>query len=244
MKYKIRALVLFAVALAISVLPLEGQTNKLPVSGSSTFFAYVADAISSQLSGFSVAGDGTLSPVPGSPYTLPAEFPVTVTPTSLAYIPPYLVVGGANPNTSTGISVFKVDATTGALTIVPNGPPLNTFIDYQLIAADPQNHVVYAIGENNNAKQQAGLSSFRLAKSGRLTQIGPTIYPGSPSSGALAVDPLGRYLYVCYRRERRVCLQNQQRRNAWKAGAGIALLGRSRDEIRVLRPEWMCVRQR
>jgi hypothetical protein len=99
----LKSVLLFAVCAVIAALPLFGQP-KAPAT-----FVYTADGVSSQVSGFSVAGSGTLTPVPGSPYTLPAEFPVTVTPTSLAYIAPYLVVDAANPNTATGMSVFKVD---------------------------------------------------------------------------------------------------------------------------------------
>src|ERR1700736_6837233 len=69
------------------------------------------------------------------------------------HIKPYLVVAGSNPNTSTSITVVKMDATTGALTDVSTGT-LNNFINYDLIVRDPPNHVIYAMGENTHASQQ------------------------------------------------------------------------------------------
>ena len=188
------ALLLFSLVLMFSCVPLYGQQPGRQAPGS--MFVYTADGISSEVSGFSAGIDGTLTPVPGSPYSVPGEFPVSVAPTSLAYMRPYLVVAGANAETSTGISVFKLDSSTGALTSIPNGPPLTTFVDYGFIVGDNRNHMVYAIGENNDAPQQLGLSSFKLSASGKLKQIGPIIYPGSPTQGPLALDPLGRFLYV------------------------------------------------
>jgi 6-phosphogluconolactonase (cycloisomerase 2 family) len=65
-----------------------------------------------------------------------------------------------------------------------------------MMVGNPQTRMVYAIGENNSAQQQTGLSTFRLTTGGKLKQVGPTIYSGNPRQGSLDLDPLGRYLYV------------------------------------------------
>lgn len=160
-------------------------------------FIYVADALSSEISGFQLLANGTLAPVPGSPFLVQSQPPVTVGPDSLAYIPPYLIAAGSNPNTPTSLTVFHVNPTTGSLTLVPASSGATAFMDWEFLVGDASKRVIYAVGENNSSTTQSnGISAFRVTTSGAIQQIGPKIVTGSPLQAALALDPLGRFLYA------------------------------------------------
>ncbi len=139
--------------------------------------------------------NGTLAPTPGSPYTLAVNAPITATPLSLAYIAPFLVAANSDPDSKTGMTVFKVNQQTGALTHVPQPGPQTTFVDWEIVVADPLKHLVFAMGEDNSAAQQNGLATFRLTSTGIMQRIGVPIQKGPPV-GSIALDPFGRFLYL------------------------------------------------
>jgi 6-phosphogluconolactonase (cycloisomerase 2 family) len=161
-------------------------------------FVYVADASSGEISGFQVLSNGTLAPVAGSPFTVPSQPPIDIGPLSIVYIAPYLVASGSNPHTPSSLTVFHVNQQTGSLTEVPAFADAQTFMDWEGMTADVSRHVIYASGEDNDSNNNTfnGIAVFKLLTNGSIQRLGPKIVPGSPASSALALDPLGHFLYA------------------------------------------------
>lgn len=197
MKNFVHAL-LFSISLLFFSASLVAQedVSNATTTTSSPEFIYVSDAFSSQISGFHLAANGTLVPTPGSPYGVSVNPPISLGSLSLAYIAPFLVAANSDPDAKTGMTVFKVNQQTGALTPVAQPGPQTTFVDWEFVAADPQKRIVYAMGEDNgDPTQPNGLATFRLTTEGIMERVGVPIKTG-PSEGAIAIDPLGRFVYV------------------------------------------------
>jgi len=145
-------------------------------------YLWVANYGWQTLSGFAIAADGTLTPVPGSPlnstYTLP--YVITAHPTmDFVYV--------AYQSSSMPVSVYSVDSATGALT-------LRQTLTYAIsapsgIVIDPSGRFAYAIS------QSGGISAFAINPStGLLTTIGSLTTNGA--AFAVVVHPNGQYVYV------------------------------------------------
>jgi 6-phosphogluconolactonase (cycloisomerase 2 family) len=105
----------------------------------------------------------------------------------------------ANQGTST-VSVFSLDATTGALTEVPGSPfasgnePGPVAIDPPVLAGTtPSGKFVFVGNTGDNT-----LSAYSIDSAGSLTPVAGTPIPlgtnAQPSS--IAVDPAGKFVYV------------------------------------------------
>lgn len=180
-----------------STLSAQEATTAGATTAAPPEFIYLADAFNGHISGFHLLSDGALAATPGSPYSVAVNPPITEAPLSLAYIAPFLVAANSDPNSRTGMTVFKVNQATGALTHVAQPGPQTTFVDWEVLAADPHHRLVFAVGEDNSASQSNGLATFRLTTTGVLQRVAPLIERG-PQSGTLALDPLGRFLYMLH----------------------------------------------
>jgi 6-phosphogluconolactonase len=148
-------------------------------------FAYVANAISGNVSGYSInVATGALTPLPGSPFHT-GGFPdsVAVDPTGKFL---YVAISGNNT-----ISGYTIDASTGALTQIP-GSPFGAGNNPVSVAVDPTGRFAYAA--NNGIFDVLGYAID--ATTGALTPV-----PGSPfgagiSPNSVAVDPTGKFAYV------------------------------------------------
>ena len=163
-------------AFVLLAAPLPGQ------------FAYVANADSSNVSGYTInAATGALTAIPGSP------FPARSNPASVAVDPTGKFAYVANSNSDFNeVSGYTIHATTGALTDIPGSPFPADGLTPIFVAVDPTGKFAYV------ANLYGGrISGYTInATTGALTAI-----PGSPfaTAGApqsLAVDPTGKFVYV------------------------------------------------
>ncbi len=88
-----------------------------PVYGGPTY-AFVTNAGSDDVSVFSTNSDGSLTPVPGSPFPAGSR-PSSVTAEYNLFPPPFVFVANSKSN---DISVFRVDPVSGELTPVAGSP--------------------------------------------------------------------------------------------------------------------------
>lgn len=166
--------------------PFASGTNFQLVVDPSGKFLYASDDDSpGRILAFTIDRSGALTPVPGSPFTIPSSSTV---PNSEPYgivdtgSFVYAALFAANQ-----IAAFSVDSETGALTPAPgsavsagSGPAVLT----------STNNFLYAVN-----RADGNISGYSIdPSSGTLTPI-----PGSPfgsDSATLTADPSGKYLYV------------------------------------------------
>ena len=145
-------------------------------------FAYVANALGDNVSAYSIGSNGTLTPIPGSPFAA-GKYPVSVAvdPTSkFAYV--------ANQH-SYNVSAYSIGSN-GALTPIP-GSPFAAGKHPVSVAVDPASKFTYVANQHSN-----NVSAYSIGSNGALTPI-----PGSPFAAGLlpssvAVDPTAKFAYV------------------------------------------------
>ncbi len=143
---------------------------------------YVSNFGSDQLSGFAVAPDGSLTPLPGLPLgTADGPGGVAMTPDGQRLYVASRLGGGA-------VNGFDV-AADGTLTPIPGSPFAASAVDDLVISSDGSS--LYLAGALID-----GIYGFRIAADGSLTPV-----PGSPfldgeTSTALALSPDGSHLFI------------------------------------------------
>jgi 6-phosphogluconolactonase (cycloisomerase 2 family) len=149
-------------------------------------FVYVACAGSNGgLYGFALNdATGALTPIPhSSPETLTPGFHVAGDPQGRFL---FVVNGDGTPGSSK-LAVYRIDATTGALT--PVSPIVTTASDPWCTAVDPSGKYVYV-------RCGSSISAYSLdGATGVLTSLGAAI-PTSADRGDIIVHPSGRYLFT------------------------------------------------
>jgi len=132
----------------------------------------VANKLSNNVSVFSVAGDGSLSPVPGSPFALdgsPASVGVTVNVVPMGFA--YVTIPALNE-----IAGFSIDAASGTLTPLAGSPfpagkgPSATLVSdprtfLYVVNAGSGNLSVYSIDQTSGALTPVSGSPFALGQS-------------------------------------------------------------------------------
>ena len=144
-------------------------------------FAYVANFNSANVSAYSIAADGALVPIPGSP------FPAENGPASVAVDPTGKFAYLANFNNNT-VSAYSIGAD-GALTLVTgspfaagNAPP---------VAVDPKGKFAYVANFDDNT-----VSAYSIAADGTLTLVTGSPFAAGSAPASVAVDPTGKFAYV------------------------------------------------
>ena len=143
-------------------------------------FVYTANFEDGTVSGYRTTSDGSIVPVPGSPFAGGSL------PKSLAVDPSgkFLFVA---PEGGTALLVYAIGSD-GGLTPVP-GSPFQQASPPIAVAVHPNGKFVYVLSRNN-------VFGYRLDSKGVLSVV-----PGSPfASGggptSIAVEPKGKYVYV------------------------------------------------
>lgn len=166
-------------------------------------FVYAADASDTSISGYALnSATGSLAPMAGSPFSfagLPGWNMSNVTgevTTSLTIDPigVYLfqAIGCAQINCQPGIAMYKIDPSTGALTLwqttqfdlYGSGGPYPS-----AMVVEPTGHYLYM------ADASAGAVSGSSILPNLFASALPSVPVGDQPS-AIAVDPMGRFLYV------------------------------------------------
>lgn len=167
-------------------------------------FVYVSNGFNSttnqyekSISGFVAAGDGSLTPISGSP------FPAGRGTTGMAVDPSGRFLYAANYYDFT-LSAYAIDPATGVLTELAGSPYL-TGREPVTVAIDPTGQFLYIGNQNNTCDNPLStscpISAFRInANDGSLTATpGPSTGGIEPSG--IAVDPTGKYLYLANQSE-------------------------------------------
>ena len=154
----------------------------LPATGRAAGTLYVSSSQSETVSAYSIATNGTLSVVPGSPFNAAAPLGVAATPNGR-----YLYV--ADTGFAAGVSAFSI-AADGALTPV-TGSPFPAKAGTWGLAISPDGKHLYAA--DSAAKD---VSAYTIESDGSLSAV-----PGSPFAAGtgpanMAIAPNGQDLYV------------------------------------------------
>ncbi|MCC7041907.1 MAG: beta-propeller fold lactonase family protein, partial [Burkholderiales bacterium] len=131
----------------------------------------------------------TLTPAPGSPFATGGE-PVR----SFAIDPSGTFLYAVGNDNSAAVA-FTIDPTTGALTKLA-GSPYPTAANPMSLAVDPSGRFVY-VATSANKTFASTISAYAIdAATGALTPLPGSPYKVPDSAYALAMDPLGRYVYL------------------------------------------------
>ena len=164
-----------------------------------TRFLYTSDWNRNAIQAFTVASDGTLNLIKGSPYPPPGSGTLL----NLALSPDNgaLYVTEAYPDIVTG---FQADPTTGQLTPLANSISFGGNTGVGQLIVDPSGRSLYAavwttatLDKNGNAN--AGLAAFSIDSASReLTQLAgsPYLLPAGSSPVGVTIDPGGHFVYV------------------------------------------------
>ena len=154
--------------------------NAGPPLGVGSVSAYAIDATT-----------GALAPLGGSVPAAGQPQSISVDPLGkFAYVANSS--GGASPG---GVSAYTIDATTGALTAVPTSP-FAAGPNPNSVVVDPSGRFAF-IANRNSGKPSGSVSAFTVnAASGALAPIGTTAIAAGTEPVAIAVDPLGKFVYV------------------------------------------------
>ena len=149
-----------------------------------TAFVYFMDVSAGELGveGLNVADSQTFAPV--SSFVSP-KLPASATGGMVIVNKTFLYIPFPGDGSLYG---FSIDATSGALTAVPNSPYTNVTFP-ESIAADPNGAVLFVGGSS-------GISAFTVdPNTGALTLVG-AVTPTSTGPTQLATDGLGKYVYA------------------------------------------------
>ena len=141
-------------------------------------FLYVAEG-NVGIGGYAVDSvNGSLTPVPGSPFITGPEFNIVVHPSGkfLASV------------SGSAVSMYAIDVATGALTLVQTvsgDSPISATID-------PKGHFLFTSNVNSNT-----VSAFTINQgTGILTPVAGSPFPTGPNPQSGAIDSHGKFFYV------------------------------------------------
>ena len=143
---------------------------------------YVSNYGEGQVSAYSIAANGSLSAVPGSPFTVRVPLGIAVTPDRR-----YLYV--ADFTSWGGVSAFSI-AANGAVSPIAGSPFPGKPGTWGLAIAPDGKHLYAANGGTNN------LSAYSIESNGSLTAVPGSPFPAGSGPTNLAITPNGRYLYA------------------------------------------------
>jgi 6-phosphogluconolactonase (cycloisomerase 2 family) len=167
----------------------EQADLRMPVIEPAGKFLYVIELTGSRIFAYRInQTDGMLSTLAGSPFALPAgSHPsIGVTDSSGKFLYVTLSAGG--------VAAFAIDSSSGTLTAVP-GSPFSTSSDPVFLAAHPAGNFVYVCNSNGSIDGFAADTT-----TGSLTPVaGSPFATTAGAPGNIAIDPLGKFLYVSSR---------------------------------------------
>jgi 6-phosphogluconolactonase len=161
----------------------SGNNPQLVVDPSGKFLYASDDDPPGGILAFTIGSSGALTPVQGSPFTIPGQTDANSVPFGIVDTGAFVYAALTATNQ---IAAFSIDSATGALASVPGSPFSDERNPAVLALADK---FLYAVNEADGSISGYSISS----SSGGLTQISGS--PFASDSGELAADPSGRYLY-------------------------------------------------
>jgi len=157
-------------------------------SGRFLYLSLTTAAATGQVHGYTIAADGALTEVTGSPYTVGADpKQLTVDPTGR-----YLYVVNQDRLVANGsVSAFSIDSTSGQLVSLGAAVAVGSYPEAVTIESTGQ--FVY-VGNRGASDSGMTLTRLNIALDGTLSSPGTTNTETGPVD--LAMDPLGRFAYV------------------------------------------------
>ena len=181
---------------------VAGWKGGMIVAASNTSSLYAIDNEDSGVDAYSVASDGTLTLVGGSPFAMPAGISPLPDIQGLAVNPAgtavYAIDGGAS-----SIAEFQINASTGVMTAVSNGfvpvPGIGASSPEQAVV-DPSGQFLYVTDSYlPGSSMPAGISAMSIdPSSGNLGQAvnSPFSLPSNSQPIGIVTDPSGKFLYA------------------------------------------------
>jgi len=162
----------------------QNKSNKL------SQLTFVANQLSNDMSGYSVATNGALLPLSNSP------FGAGQAPNSVAVVPSgrFVYVADVVPG---GISAFRVDKF-GAVSPLP-GAPFASETGTAFVTTDPTGHFLYALscGENCSGTGSGDIQVFTIDQNtGALAPVVGSPFAAGQYPYSLAMNPTGTFAYV------------------------------------------------
>jgi 6-phosphogluconolactonase (cycloisomerase 2 family) len=164
----------------------DGTTCSLTVEFSGKFLYLASSAPRygvNSISAYSIASNGAVTPVPGSPFSVEAT-PSSATVDSSGK---FLYVA----NREDTISAYNI-ASNGALTPVPGSPFPAGFWPVS-VTVDPTGKFVYVA---NSLGGSGTISAYNIASNGALTPVPGSPFAAEGGADSVAVDPTGKFVYV------------------------------------------------
>jgi 6-phosphogluconolactonase (cycloisomerase 2 family) len=157
-------------------------------SGRFLYVSLTTAAATGQVRGYTIAADGALTEVTGSPYTVGADpKQLTVDPTGQ-----YLYVVNQDRMAAVGsVSAFSIDNASGQLTSLGAAVVVGSYPE--AVTIEPTGRFAY-VGNRGATDSGTTLTRFDIALDGTLSSPGTTSTETGPVD--LAMDPLGRFAYV------------------------------------------------
>ena len=148
--------------------------------------------IANSISAFSIAPNGTLSQIPGSPFLTGGTSSGETVPGSnlITIVGNFLYASNTGSNT---ISAFLINPTTGNLTTVTGSPFPTGESGFSGIALSSTPDGRFLIGANRNAMN---ISVYTIALNGALTPVDGSPFTVGSIMDGIQVSPDGRFLAV------------------------------------------------
>ena len=143
------------------------------------------ESVPNTVSAFSIAANGSLTPVPDSPFPTGGDGTPSARNAPVA-AGNYLYVAN---NASGSISGFSINPTTGVLTSVP-GSPFSTAESGNTLTATPDGKYLIALGRSFNG------TVYSIGANGVLTSVAGSPYALGGSAGKITPD--GKFLLVIH----------------------------------------------
>ena len=191
----------FAIQSDGSLQPLAGSpytagagASAIPAFSPNNKFLYVMDRTANAVSGYAIQSDGSLTPIAGSPFSIGTVPAGIAGPTWISFTPDGKWAYVADTDGTDALSIFSVDATTGALTLLP-GPTKEPEEHPQDLTIDSTGTHLYVPVANGATPGAVDVYNINDAD-GSLTFVGTTGVPAGVTPGFLDIAPNGKFAYI------------------------------------------------
>ncbi|MGH3627408.1 MAG: beta-propeller fold lactonase family protein, partial [Sciscionella sp.] len=180
--------------LARSPYPAGTGASAIPAFTPDGKFLYVMDRTANAVSGYAIQSDGSLNPIANSPFSIGAVPAGIAGPTWISFTPDGKWAYVADTDGTDALSIFSVDATTGALTLLP-APTKEPEEHPQDLTIDVSGTHLYVPVANGSTAGAVDVYTINDAD-GSLTFVGTTGVPAGVTPGFLDIAPNGKFAYI------------------------------------------------
>lgn len=191
----------FAIQSDGSLQPLTGSpytagagASAIPAFSPNGKFLYVMDRTGNAVSGYAIQSDGSLVAIAGSPFSIGTTPAGIAGPTWISFTPDGKWAYVADTDGTDALSIFSVNATTGALTLLP-GPTKEPEEHPEDLSIDSTGTHLYVPVANGSTPGAVDVYSINDAD-GSLTFVGTTGVPAGVTPVFLDIAPNGKFAYV------------------------------------------------